>query len=137
MGRTLLVLAMVMGLLACKGPEAAPSAKAPARLTVHFLDQDVVVGLDRPMPGTWAFMDAGLWRDLDTIWTGPEGRAAVGRTAPAWVMVQDPEGDLHRVELSNERDAIRSSPEDRDSNEEQAEGLFFLWLWLGQVFVRR
>lgn len=137
MGRALLLLAMVLALLACKGPEAAPAAKAPAHLTVHFLDQDAVLGLDRPQPGAWAFMDAGLWRDLDTIWTGPEGRAAVGRTAPRWVMLQDPGGGIHRVELSNEPDTIRSSHDDRDGNEEQAEGLFIVWLWLSHVIVGR
>lgn len=135
--RIFLPVALLLALLACKGPEAAPAAKAPAHLTVHFLDKDAVLGLDRPQPGAWGFMDAGLWRDLDTIWTGPEGRAAVSRTAPRWVMLQDPEGGVHRVELSNEPDTIRSSPSDRDSNEDQAEGLFILWLWLGQVFVNR
>ncbi len=137
MGRALLLLAMAMGLLACKGPEATPAAKASAHLTIHFMDQDAVLGLDRPQPGGWAFMDAGLWRGLDTVWTDREGRAAVGRTAPRWVMLQDPEGGIHRVELSNEPDTIRSSPLDRDSHEEQAEGLFIVWLWLGQVFVNR
>lgn len=137
MGRAALVLAVLLGLLACRGPEAAPAPKAPAHLTVHFLDQDAVVGLDRPQPGSWAFMDAGLWRDLDTVWTGPEGRAAVGRTAPRWVMLQDPGGGIHRVELSNGPDPVRSEPYDRDSQDEEAEGIFILWLWLGQVFVGR
>ena len=137
MGRAALVIAMLLGFLACKGPEAAPAAKTPAHLTIHFLDQDAVVGLEGPQPGVWAFMDAGLWRDLDTVWTGPEGRAAVGRTAPHWVMLQDPAGGIHRVALSNESDTVRSEPYDRDSREEQAEGLFILWLWLGHVFVDR
>ncbi len=134
MKRFCLVFALLTGCLACRKPEAAPM---PAKLVIHFLDQDAVVGLDHSQPGVWAFMDAGLWRDLDTVWTGPEGRAAVGRTAPRWVMLQDPEGGTHRVELSNESDTVRSEPNDRDSKEEQAEGLFILWLWLGQVFVRR
>lgn len=125
--------------LACKGPQADPAVKAPAHLTVHFLDQDAVVGLDRPLPGAWAVMDAGMWRDLDTIWTGPEGRAAVGRTAPRWVMLQDPEGGIHRVELSNAPDTIRSSPYDRpydrEDAEEQATGLFLIWLWFSHVVV--
>lgn len=129
--------AMLLLALACKGPLTDLAAKAPAHLTVHFLDQDAVVGLDRPLPGAWALMDAGLWRDLDTIWTGPEGRAAVGRTAPRWVMLQDPEGGIHRVELSNESDARSSDPFSREDEEDQATGLFLLWLWLGQVFVHR
>lgn len=135
--RIFVPLALLLALLACKGPEAASAAKAPAHLTVHFLDQDAVLGLDRPQPGAWAFMDAGLWRDLDTLWMGPEGRAAVGRTAPRWVMLQDPGGGVHRVELSNEPDTIRSSPSDRESNEDQAEGLFVVWLWLSHVIVGR
>lgn len=137
MGRAALVLAVLLGLLACKGPEPAPAANAPAHLTVHFLDQDVAVGLERPQPGSWAFMDAGLWRDLDTVWTGPEGRAAVGRTAPHWVMLQDPDGGIHRVMLSNAPNAVRPDPHDRDTREDQAEGLFLVWLWLGQVLVGR
>lgn len=137
MGRAAFVLAVLMGLTACKGPQAAPGSKAPARLTVHFLDQDAVVGLDRPQPGAWAFMDAGLWRDLDTVWTGPDGRAAVGRTAPRWVMLQDPEGGIHRVELSNEPDTVRSESYDQDSKEDKAEGLLIVWLWLSQVVVGR
>lgn len=136
MGRAAILLLVLLG-LACKGPESAPVPKTPAHLTVHFLDQDAVVGLDRPLPGAWAFMDAGLWRDLDTIWTGPEGRAAVGRTAPRWVMLQDPEGGIHRVELSNGPEAVDSDPFDRDNPEEEATGFFLLWLWLGQVFVHR
>lgn len=122
--------------LACKGPEAAP--KAPAHLTVHFLDQDAVVGLDRPLPGAWAFMDAGLWRDLDTVWTGSEGRAAVGRTAPQWVLLKDPDGGIHRLKLSDAPDTVRgSASSDRGEAEDQAEGLMFVWLWFSQVFVRR
>ena len=137
MGRAALLLAVLLGFLACKGPEAAPATKARAHLTVHFLDQDATVGLDRPMPGAWAFMDAGLWRDLDTVWTDREGRAAVGRTAPHWVMLQDPEGGIHRVELSNEADTVPSRPSDRENAEDQATGLFFAWLWLSHVITGR
>ncbi|HEU4950472.1 MAG TPA: hypothetical protein VFT46_00895 [Holophagaceae bacterium] len=134
MGRAAILLLVLLG-LACKGPEAAPVPKTPAHLTVHFLDQDAVVGLDRPLPGAWAVMDAGMWRDLDTIWTGLEGRAAVGRTAPRWVMLQDPEGGIHRVELSNAPDTVRSEPYDREDAEDQATGLFLLWLWFSHVVV--
>ena len=138
MKRLLLVFALLSGCLACRQPEAAPTAKAPAHLTIHFLDQDAVVGLDRPRPGAWAFMDAGLWRDMDTIWTGPEGRAAVGRTAPRWVMLQDPDGGIHRIVLSDAPDPVRSTKSlEREHAEDQAEGLFIIWLWLGQVFGSR
>jgi hypothetical protein len=134
MGRILLVLALLTGCLACRGPEAAP---APAKLVVHFLDQDAVCGLQQPMPGVWRFMDAGLWRPLDTVWSEAQGRAVIGRTAPRWVMLEDPQGGIHRMELSNEPDTVRSEPYDQDSKDDQAEGLFFIWLWLGQVFVGR
>ena len=135
--RVTLPLAL-LAVLACKGPEAAQAPKAAARLTVHFLDQDAVVGLDRPMPGAWSFMDAGLWQSLDTAWTDQEGRAAVGRTAPHWVMLQDPEGRIHRVVLSDGDDALRSRETlDRDQADEQAEGLFIAWLWLNRIITGR
>lgn len=127
-------LLALLGTLACRKPAPAPSA---ARLTIHFLDQDAVVGLDRPVPGAWSFMDAGRWTPMDTIWTGADGRAVVGRTAPKWVMVQDPEGSVHRVELSNAPDAIRSDPTDRESAEDQAAGLFVAWLWFSRVLTGR
>jgi len=129
-----LVFALLAVGLACHKPEATPT---PAKLVVHFLDQDAVVGLDRPVPGTWSFMDAGRWAPVDTIWTGREGRAAVGRTAPKWVLLQDPDGGIHRVELSNEPDPIRSDFGDRESSEDQAAGLFVVWLWLSQVITGR
>lgn len=128
--------ALLVASFACKEPTSAPSPKAAAHLTIHFLDQDAVVGLDRPLPGAWAFMDAGAWRDLDTIWTDQEGRAAVGRTAPQWVLLRDPGGETHRVRLSNEAEpGGRSS--DQEEAEDQAAGLFVVWLWFSQVFVNR
>ena len=104
----------------------------------RLLDQDAIVGIDRPLPGTWAFMDAGVWRDLDTVWTDEEGRAAAGRTAPQWVLLRDPGGEIHRVKLSNESDAVRGHwDSDREDAEDQAEGLLVAWLWFSQVFVNR
>ena len=135
MGRILLVFALLTGCLACRKPEATPT---PARLVVHFLDQDAVCGLPRPMPGSWTFMDAGVWRPLDTVWSDAQGRAVIGRTAPRWVMLQDPEGGLHRVVLSDAPDTVRSQgPIGREEAEDQAEGLFIVWLWFYQAFVRR
>ncbi len=133
MKRLLIALALLGG-LACVKPAPLPRA---ARLTVHFLDQDAVVGLDQPLPGAWSFMDAGRWTAMDTIWTGGEGRAVIGRTAPKWVMLQDPEGGIHRVELSNEPDAIRSDSNSREEAEDQAAGLFVAWLWLSRVLTGR
>jgi len=132
MGRILLVFALLTGCMACRKPEATPT---PAKLVVHFLDQDAVCGLQQPMPGAWSFMDAGVWRPLDTVWSEAQGRAVIGRTAPRWVMLQDPEGGIHRVELSNEPDTVRSEPYGRDSREEQAEGLLLVWFWLSHVVV--
>ena len=130
-------LALLAG-LACKGPEAAPAPKAAAHLTVHFLDQDAVVGLERPEPGAWAFMDAGLWQGLDTAWTDWEGRAAVGRTAPHWVLLKDPKGGIHRVVLSDETDMVqRRETPGQGQVEGQAEGMFILWIWLSHVIVDR
>lgn len=134
--RHLLLAALLLAGLACKGPETTSAPKTAAHLTVHFLDQDAVVGLDRPLPGEWAFMDAGAWRDLDTIWTDQEGRAVVGRTAPQWVLLRDPGGEVHRVRLSNAPEpGVASS--DREEAEDQAAGLFVVWLWFSQVFVNR
>jgi len=135
MGRILLVFALLTGCLACRQPEAAPT---PAKLVVHFLDQDAVCGLQHPMPGAWSFMDAGVWRPLDTVWSDTQGRAVIGRTAPRWVMLQDPEGGLHRIVLSDAPDSVRSQgPSDREDAQDQAEGLLIVWLWLGQVLVNR
>ena len=131
----MLALALIGG-LACRRPAPAPPPNA-ARLTIHFLDQDAVLGVDRPLPGAWSFMDAGRWASVDTIWNGPEGRAAVGRTAPKWVLVQDPDGGLHRLELSNAPDSIPSHPDAREYSEDQAAGVFFLWLWMSHVLTGR
>ena len=136
MGRALLVFALLTGCLACQRPGSVPAA--PAALTVHFLDQDAACGLPRPLPGVWAFMDAGLWQPLDTVWTGDQGRAVIGRTAPRWVLLRDPGGDIHRIVLSDAPDTVRSQGlSEREDASDQAEGLFIVWLWLSQVFVNR
>ncbi|MBS1766807.1 MAG: hypothetical protein JST05_05310 [Acidobacteria bacterium] len=134
--RNLVAALLLLACFACKGPDATP--KAMAHLTVHFLDQDAVLGLDRPLPGAWTFMDAGLWRDVDTVWTGNEGRAAVGRTAPRWVLLKDPDGGIHRIKLSEAPDSVRdATPSGREDSDDQAEGLFIVWLWFAQVFAGR
>lgn len=135
MGRILLVFALLTGYLACRKPEAAPT---PAKLVVHFLDQDAVCGLQQPMVGAWSFMDAGVWRPLDTVWSDALGRAIIGRTAPRWVLLRDPGGDIHRIVLSDAPDTVRSQGlSEREDASDQAEGLFIVWLWLSQVFVNR
>ena len=135
MKRLLLVFMLLAACLACRKPEAAAT---PTRLVVHFLDQDAVCGLQRPIPGTWSFMDAGIWRSLDTVWSESEGRAVIGRTAPRWVMLEDPEGGIHRVVLSDAPDIVRrQGSTGREDAQDQAEGLFIVWLWFSQVFVGR
>ena len=135
MKRLFFAFAMLAASLACRKPEAAPT---PAKLVVHFLDQDAVVGLQQPMPGAWSFMDAGVWRPLDTVWSDAQGRAVIGRTAPRWVMLEDPEGGFHRIVLSDAPDTVRGQgPSEREDAEDQAEGLLIVWLWLGQVLVNR
>ena len=135
MKRLFFTFVMLAACLACHKPETAPT---PAKLVVHFLDQDAVCGLPQPMPGAWRFMDAGVWRPLDTVWSETQGRAVIGRTAPRWVMLEDPEGGLHRIVLSDAPDAVRSQGHtEREDAEDQAGGLLVVWLWFEQVFVNR
>lgn len=109
---------LVVG-LGCRKAEVAPPA--PIQLTVHFLDRDARLGLaSAPPEGAWAFMDAGLWRPMDVLWKPgrARGSAVVPRTAPSWVLLRDPEGEIHRIELDPleaEGDlGERLDPEERD-----------------------
>jgi len=98
--RILLLLLLLPFALACHRPRVEPPA--PVQLTVHFLDRDAGLGLPVPAPeGAWAFMDAGLWRPLEVLWKAgrTRGSAVVPRTAPSWVLLRDPEGEVHRIEL--------------------------------------
>ena len=127
--RSLLLLLLLVAGLACRKADSVPPA--PVQLTVHFLDRDARLGLAAPAPeGAWAFMDAGLWRPLEVRWKPgrTRGGAVVPRTAPSWVLLRDPEGEIHRIELDPlEADADlgdRLDPEER----EWLASLGLLWL---------
>lgn len=120
------LLFMVLLLLAgagCRKPEVASPPQA--RLIVRFLDRDAVLDLAvPPAEGPWRLMNAGLWESLEVRWKpgAPRlGAAVVGRTAPDWVLLEDPAQDTHRVvmrgpgpeELARRND--RLDPDERDA----------------------
>ena len=94
----LAVLLLVIG-LGCRKPEPLPLPAA--RLVVRFLDRDAVLELRvTPPEGPWLFMNAGRWEPLEVRWRSDSpciGAAVVGRTAPDWVLLEDPSRETHRV----------------------------------------
>jgi hypothetical protein len=121
--RLLLVALVLMAGLGCRKPEAL--AAPQARVMVRFLDRDAVLDLAAPpAEGPWRVMNAGQWEPLEVRWKpgAPRlGAAVVGRTAPEWVLLEDPAGDTHRVILSGPgpeelaRRNQRLDPDDRDA----------------------
>jgi hypothetical protein len=121
--RLLLVAFVLMAGLGCRKPEAV--AAPQARLMVRFLDRDAVLALAMPpAEGPWRLMNAGQWELLEVRWKpgAPRlGAAVVGRTAPEWVLLEDPLGDTHRVILRGPgpeelaRRNQRLDPGDRDA----------------------
>ena len=121
--RCLVVVLLVMIGLSCRKPE--PALPPQARLIVRFLDRDAVLDLAAaPSEGPWRLMNAGLWEPLEIRWKpgAPRvGAAVVGRTAPDWVLLEDPAQDTHRVimrgpgpeELASRNE--RMDPEERDA----------------------
>ncbi|WP_257308547.1 hypothetical protein [Geothrix fuzhouensis] len=118
----LVALVLLMG-FGCRKPEA--TAPPQARLIVRYLDRDAVLDLrDVPSEGPWRVMNAGQWEPLEVRWKvgAPRiGAAVVGRTAPDWVLLEDPAQDTHRVvmrgpgpEELRERNQ-RMDPDDRDA----------------------
>jgi hypothetical protein len=99
--RFLLAVALLIVGLGCRKPE--PVALPQARLIVRFLDRDAVLDLATvPSEGSWRLMNAGLWEALEVRWKPGApgiGAAVVGRTAPDWVLLEDPAQDTHRVIL--------------------------------------
>lgn len=93
------ILIVLASTAACRRP--APEPIPAARVVVRFLDRDAVLVLPTPpQAGTWRYMNAGQWEPLDLRWkpgTPPIGATVVGRTAPDWVMIEDPSGETHRV----------------------------------------
>ena len=121
--RTLLVALFLLAGFGCRNPEAA--APPQARLIVRFLDRDAVLDLAAaPAEGPWRVMNAGQWEPLEVRWKpgAPRiGAAVLGRTAPDWVLLEDPAQDTHRIvmrgpgleELARRND--RMDPDDRDA----------------------
>ncbi|HEY3399807.1 MAG TPA: hypothetical protein VGK03_04175 [Geothrix sp.] len=121
--RLLLVALALMAGLGCRKPEVV--APPQARLIVRFLDRDAVLDLTAiPSEGPWRLMNAGQWEPLAVRWKpgAPRiGAAVVARTAPDWVLLEDPAQDTHRIilrgpgpeELARRND--RMDPEDRDA----------------------
>jgi len=119
-----LVLGLVVLIgLGCRKPE--PVVPPRARLMVRFLDRDAVLDLGAvPAEGSWRLMNAGLWEPLEVRWKpgSPSlGAAVVGRTAPDWVLLEDPAEETHRVVMRGpgpEELAFRNQrmdPEERDA----------------------
>jgi len=121
--RLLLVALLLMTGFGCRKPE--PVAPPQARLLVRFLDRDASLDLASP-PGTgpWRLMNAGAWEPLEVRWKpGPPvlGAAVIGRTAPDWVLLEDPAQEVHRVVMRGpgpEELALRNErldPDERDA----------------------
>jgi hypothetical protein len=121
--RILLVALVLLGGLGCRKPEVVVPPQA--RLVVRFLDRDAVLELPAlPAERPWRLMNAGLWEPLEVRWRpgSPRiGAAVVGRTAPDWVLLEDPVLDTHRVVMQGpgpeelaERNA-RMDPQERDA----------------------
>ncbi len=120
--RVLLVVLLLTG-FGCRKPE--PIVPPQARVIVRFLDRDAVLDLAAvPSEGPWRLMNAGLWESLEIRWKlgAPRiGAAVVGRTAPDWVLLEDPAQDTHRVVMRGpgpeelEQRNQRMEPDERDA----------------------
>ena len=121
--RFLLAVMLLLVGPGCRRPE--PVATPQARLVVRFLDRDAVLNLATvPVEGPWRLMNAGQWEPLEIRWkpgTPRIGAAVVGRTAPDWVLLEDPAQGTHRVvmrgpgpeELAQRNQ--RMDPDERDA----------------------
>jgi hypothetical protein len=128
-------MVLVLAGLGCRKPEPVPPTQA--RLLVRFLDRDAVLDLAGvPLEGPWKLMNAGLWEPLEVRWKPglPRlGAAVVGRTAPDWVLLEDPALDTHRVVMRG------PGPEELALRKERLEpqevdaltilGLLWVWGW--------
>lgn len=98
--RLFLVALLLLAGLGCRKPETV--ATPQARLIVRYVDRDAVLDLAAtPAEGPWRVMNAGRWEPLEVRWkpgAAPRiGAAVVGRTAPDWVLLEDPGQDTHRI----------------------------------------
>jgi hypothetical protein len=121
--RFLLATLLLLAGFSCRKP--TPLAPPQARLMVRFLDRDAVLELAAvPPEGPWRLMNVGLWEPLEIRWKpgAPRiGAAVVGRTAPDWVLLEDPTPETHRVvmrgpgpeELASRNE--RMDPDERDA----------------------
>jgi hypothetical protein len=121
--RCLVVALLLLIGLGCRKP--LPAAPPQARLVVRFLDRDAVLDLATvPSEAPWRLMNAGLWEPLEIRWKPGApciGAAVIGRTAPDWVLLEDPAQDTHRVvmrgpgpeELADRNQ--RMDPDERDA----------------------
>ena len=125
--RWLMVAFLLLAWFGCRKPETV--APPQARLIVRYLDRDAVLDLAAmPAEGPWRVMNAGQLEPLEVRWkpgaqgaTPRIGAAVVGRTAPDWVLLEDPAQDTHRVvmrgpgpeEVARRND--RMDPDDRDA----------------------
>jgi len=123
--RFLLVALLLLVDSGCRKPE--PVTAPQARLIVRFLDRDAVLELaTAPTQGPWRLMNAGLWEPLEVRWKADApriGAAVVGRTAPDWVLLEDPTQDTHRVVMRGpgpEELAYRNKRMDPDEREAMA-----------------
>jgi hypothetical protein len=123
--RFLLVALLLLVDSGCRKPE--PVTAPQARLIVRFLDRDAVLELaTAPTQGPWRLMNAGLWEPLEVRWKAGApriGAAVVGRTAPDWVLLEDPTQDTHRVVMRGpgpEELAYRNKRMDPDEREAMA-----------------
>ncbi|HJV48540.1 MAG TPA: hypothetical protein VJ549_04615 [Geothrix sp.] len=124
--RYLVAVLLLLSGFACRKPMAVASPPQ-ARLIVRFLDRDAALDLPTPpIEGHWRLMNAGLWEPLEVRWkpgNGPSriGAAVVGRTAPDWVLLEDPAQEVHRIIVRGPgpealaRRNERVDPEERDA----------------------
>ncbi|HJW34931.1 MAG TPA: hypothetical protein VJ505_16395 [Holophagaceae bacterium] len=130
-----ILLLLLLLLPGCRPAEPVPPPPV-ARLTLHFLDQDGELRLQRiPAEGVWAYMDAGVWRPLDLLWKegGRRGIGVVPRTAPIWVLLKDPEGEIHRIVMWDEPDLVGPRVDGLADEEREwltAVGLLWVLQWI-------
>jgi hypothetical protein len=130
--RILLVSLLLLIGNGCRMPE--PVAPPQARLMVRFLDRDAVLELAAlPPAGPWRLMNAGAWESLEVRWKpgAPRiGAAVVGRTAPDWVLLEDPAQDIHRVVMRGPGPEALEQRNRRMDPDEQDAMAFLGLLWV-------